>query len=147
MTLELDEEIRSHIDMALCDRMARGENREEAEGAVRREFGNVTQVKEITRSFWRWSWADAWAQQLRYAVRGLKHHRAFALGVIVTLAVGIGMATSVFTLANAVLLRRLPVNDQNRVVALHLLSIGKRDHLPLDVTQFASFRGAGADAE
>ncbi len=49
---ELDEEIRAHLEMAIRDRMARGESREEAEYAARREFGNVPLVREVTRDMW-----------------------------------------------------------------------------------------------
>lgn len=67
---DLDAEIRAHMELAIRDRMARGESREEAERAVRREFGNEVRVKEVTRAQWRGAiglWLDGIRRDLRYA--------------------------------------------------------------------------------
>ncbi len=63
---ELDEEIKTHLRMAVEERMARGESRPEAERAVRREFGNVGQVKEATRVVWGGMWLDRLIQELPF---------------------------------------------------------------------------------
>jgi hypothetical protein len=94
---ELDEEIRSHLDMAVQDRISRGEDPEEAEYAVRREFGNVIRVKEITREMWGGAWMEHLGQDLRFGLRGLRRAPGFAATAVLILGLGIGMATAVFT--------------------------------------------------
>ena len=68
----LDEEIRAHFAMAVADRIARGESPGEAGAAVRREFGNVGHVKEVTREAWGGLWIERLTQDFRYAIRSLR---------------------------------------------------------------------------
>ena len=63
---ELEEELRSHLEMAVQERIERGETVEEAEAAVRREFGNVGLIKEVTRGMWGGMWMEQLIQDLRY---------------------------------------------------------------------------------
>jgi putative ABC transport system permease protein len=114
--VELDEEIRTHFRMAIEERVRRGEPRDEAERAVRREFGNVLQVKETTRAMWGGLWWETLVQDCRYALRALRRTPAFSVTAVVTLALGIGSATGVFMVANGVLLRPLPYPDPDRLV-------------------------------
>jgi predicted permease len=100
---ELDEEIRTHFRMAVEERVARGEPREEAERAVRREFGNDVRVREVTRTMWGGMWMDRLAQDVRYGLRSLRRDPGFALAAAVLLTVGIGANAIVFTLAKGVL--------------------------------------------
>ncbi len=74
---ELDEEIRTHLEMAVRDRMARGESRDDAEAAARREFGNVGHAKEVTREMWGGVWLDRLRQDLRFAARSLRRSPTF----------------------------------------------------------------------
>jgi len=115
---ELDEEIRGHLRMAADERIARGERRHDAEAAARRDFGNVTHVKEVTRESWGAIWLERLVQDLSYAVRGLRRTSAFSVVAILTLALGVGVNTAVFTVVNGVLLRPLPFPDPERLVAL-----------------------------
>ena len=87
---ELDEEIRSHMEIARRERMAQGESASEADAAVRREFGNVGVVKEVTREMWGWGSLERVAQDVRYALRTLWHKPGFAAVTLLTLALGIG---------------------------------------------------------
>lgn len=108
---DLDAEIRAHIQMAIQDRMDRGESREEAERTVRREFGNEIRVKEVTRRQWQGAvgmWLDRLRQDLRYAFRNLKRNPGFSLTAIVTLGIGIGATAAVFSMAEQLLLEPLP---------------------------------------
>ena len=121
---ELDEEIRTHLRMASDARVAQGEARAEADLAARREFGNVTHVKEVTRGAWGRLWLEHLAQDLRFAARSLRHAPGFAAIAVLTTALGIGSTTAVFTVVNAVLLRPLPFASADRLVAP---SYGPRD--------------------
>jgi putative ABC transport system permease protein len=117
--LALDDEIRSHFAMAIADRVARGESVEEAAAAVRREFGNVGHVKEVTRETWGGLWLERLVQDVRYAMRSLRRAPVFAAVAILTLALGIGANTAMFTVVHGILLRPLPFRDPD---ALYLVS-------------------------
>src|SRR5689334_6615434 len=104
---DLDDEIRSHFAMAVADRVARGESPDEALAAARREFGNVAHVKEVTRESWGGAWLERLRQDVRYSVRSLPRAPVFAVTAILTLALGIGVTTAMFTVVRGVLLRPL----------------------------------------
>jgi putative ABC transport system permease protein len=116
--LELDEELLGHMRMAVEDRVARGEHREDAERAVRREFGNLGVVKEVTREMWGGGWLERLAQDVRYGLRTLRRSPAFTIVAGLTLALGIGATTAMFTVVHAVLLRPLAYPRSDRLVRL-----------------------------
>src|SRR5687767_2811437 len=93
---ELDAEIQSHLDMAHRDRVERGESAEQARASVRREFGNVGLVKEVTRELWGWAMLERLGQDLRFGLRMLRRQPGFSAVVLLTLALGIGVNTSMF---------------------------------------------------
>jgi putative ABC transport system permease protein len=115
---ELDEELRSHLEMAVQDRLERGETLEEAEAAVRREFGNVGLVKEVTRETWGWVWLEQLLQDLRYGLRSLRRAPGFTVVTVLTLALGIGANTAIFSVVYGTLLKPLPYRDAQRVLTL-----------------------------
>jgi putative ABC transport system permease protein len=112
---ELDEEIRGHLALAQAERVARGESSDDAAFTARREFGNVSLVKEITREQWGAVWLERLIQDLRYAARSLRRAPAFAVVAILTVALGIGVNTAMFTVVNGVLLRALPFARPDRL--------------------------------
>jgi putative ABC transport system permease protein len=113
---ELDEEIRSHFEMAVADRVARGESPEAALAAVRREFGNVGHVKEVTHETWGGLWLERLTQDVRYALRSLRRAPVFAAVAVLTLALGIGATTAMFTVVRGILLRPLPFHEPDRLL-------------------------------
>jgi putative ABC transport system permease protein len=115
---ELDEELRSHLEMAVRDRIERGETLEEAEAAVRREFGNVGLVKEVTREMWGGMWLDQLLQDIKYGLRFLRRGPGFTLVAVLTLALGIGASTAIFSAVNPILFAPLPYPHADRVMMI-----------------------------
>ncbi len=116
---ELDAEILAHLQMAVDERIARGESPEDAAAAARREFGNVGHVKETSRDMWGGLWLERLGQDLRFGFRMLRRSPGFSLLAILCLTLGIGANAAVFSWIEGILLRPFPaVAHQERLVAL-----------------------------
>lgn len=113
---DLDEEIRSHFRMAVQDRVKAGETEPVAFRSARREFGNVGLIKEVTREMWGWASLERLTNDLRYSMRVLRRSPAFTVVAILSMALGIGANTAIFSLIDAVMLQSLPVRNPNRLV-------------------------------
>jgi predicted permease len=115
---ELQEEIEFHLQEDLDERTACGFTEDESRIAARREFGNRTLVEEDARTAWGWTWLERLGQDVRYAGRMVRRRPGFAAAAIVTLSLGIGANTAVFSILHALLLRSLPVDRPESLVRL-----------------------------
>jgi putative ABC transport system permease protein len=115
---ELDEEIRGYLELTAAEKARGGMAPEEAMQSARRDLGGMEQVKENVRDIRSGAFLDTLTQDLNYALRTLAKNRAFAAIAILTLALGIGANTTIFTVVNAVMLKPLPYPDPDRIFTL-----------------------------
>lgn len=112
----LDDEIQFHLDQQISEYVVAGMDREEARHAAMRAFGNRTLVKEETMETWGWGTLDQLGQDLRYGFRGMRRDLGTTVLAILIAGIGIGSASTVFSVVNALLLRPLPFRDPGRLV-------------------------------
>jgi predicted permease len=115
---ELDIEVEAHLEEKMADLMDSGMPEKEAREKARREFGNVALYRQDSREEWGWVWLETLLQDLRYAVRVLRRNPGFTLVAVFSLAIGIGVNSAMFSLADALLLRPLAVSRPNQVVTV-----------------------------
>jgi predicted permease len=142
---ELGESMREHLAERVEDLVEGGMAREDAEFAAKREFGNVTRIEERSREVWQWPRAESLWADARLAMRRLGRAPGFAATAILTLAIGIGANTAVFSVVNSVLLRPLPYPQAEQLVSLRLQAPGAeglgdfRDQLRLSGSMYFTF--------
>ncbi len=117
---ELDDEIRAHLEMEIEQNIADGMSPEEARLAARRSFGSVALAKENSRTMWRLGPLEMLWRDLTYSLRMLRKDRSFTVIALLSLALGIGANTAIFSLVNTTLLRPLPVEKPEQIVSLLL---------------------------
>jgi putative ABC transport system permease protein len=113
---ELSEEMQAHLTLAEREAKESGQTEKEARAAARREFGNVGVAEEVTRDAWGWRWVAEMWQDVRYGVRNMLRTPGFTAVTILTLALGIGANTAIFSVVDAVLFRALPYRDAGQLV-------------------------------
>src|ERR1700678_4588945 len=117
---DLDAELRAHLEMAAQDARERGETAEAARLAALRDFGNRDLVKETTRDIWGRNPFHGIVDDLRSGLRTFRKNPAFAAILVLTLALGIGANTAIFSLIDAVMLRSLPVSHPAQLVQVRI---------------------------
>jgi predicted permease len=115
---ELDRELRDHLDLEAEEQQTEGRSARQAREAAIRAFGNTTLVKERVREMWTMPAIDRFLQDVRYALGGMRRRPGFSFLAVVSLTLGIGATTAVFSVLNAVALKPLPVRDPGRLVIL-----------------------------
>ena len=128
---DLAREVASHLTLLADDFERRGMSREDARLAARRAYGGVEQAKQAHRDERSLLWLEQTMQDLRYGLRTLSRSPGFTMTALLTLALGIGGCTAIFSLVNAVLIRSLPYGDPSRLV--YLYTPNPRFKLPAEV--------------
>ena len=115
---DLREELEFHLSEEADAREAAGLPPDEARAAARRELGNVTLLQEDTRALWTWTLLEQFAQDARYALRMLARNRTVSAFAVLSLAMGIGAGTAIYSFMDAILLRELPIADPASLVEI-----------------------------
>lgn len=119
---QLDSELRDHVERQVADYVTSGMSEPEARRRARVELGGLEQTKELCRDARGTRWIEELAQDIRYAFRVQSKSPGFAVVTILTLALGIGANTAIFSVLHAVLLTGLPVKEPNRLVTLAIVN-------------------------
>jgi len=135
---ELQEEIDAHLQMAIADRVARGETAETARQAAAREFGNIPLVQDVTRDMWGQAWLEQLGRDIRYALRQLRKSPGFSITATAMLAVAVCANSTVFSWIDGTMLRPIPgARDTGDLVSLQR---GERNFSPTPPFSYLDYR-------
>ena len=140
---DLDAELRFHLDQQIAENLAAGMNAEEARRAAIRSFGNLSSVREETRSTWSWTSVEFFFSDLGAGLRSLSRSPGFTCAAILVIALGLGANIAIFAVIRSVLLKPLPFHDPSRLIVLY--QGRQRDHevnLPVDAGSFWEWQRA-----
>src|SRR5579859_630292 len=116
LEMDLDKELRFHFESQVADKVRSGISEQEARRLTRLEFGGIDQIKEDCRESRGTMGIESLVQDIRYGIRQLRRSPGFAIIAILSLTLGIGANTAIFTLLNAIMLRPLPVQNPGELV-------------------------------
>jgi predicted permease len=116
---ELQDELQFHLDEEANDRRAAGSSDTEARRAARLDLGNPLALREQVRVQWGWTWIEQFGQDLGYAFRVMRANRVFTALTVLSLALGIGANTAIYSFMDAVMMRLLPVKDPGSLVVVN----------------------------
>ena len=136
---DLDEELQSHLRMAAQDRMDRGESLADAEAAARRELGNTGLIKEVAMEVTGGAWFERLLQDMRYSIRVMRRNMGATVVSVLTLTLGIGASTAIFSVVYGVLLRPLPYEKPEQIVRVWEVS-SKGAQMQFADPNFTDFR-------
>ena len=140
MDQELDAELRCHLELQVAEKMRSGVPQAEARRQARLEFGGLEQVKEDCRESRGTMWVTSITQDLRFAMRQLHRSPGFTVVAVLTLALGIGANSAIFSVVDAVLLRPLPFYNPSRLVAVKTTEPGRHDDIGVSYPAFLDWR-------
>ena len=141
LSSDLSEEIQQHLEEEVEELVQEGMPREEALHCARREFGNVARIEEQGREVWAWPWIDNRLADLSFAFRQMRREPLFSVVAGLSIALGIGATTVMFSVVYSVVINPYPYRDASRIVHIHIF-----DHdaflsdLVLSSSQFQRFR-------
>lgn len=139
----LDEDIRDHLARETQDNLDRGMPPDEARRQAMLKFGNVALTREDTRAVWTWQWLDQIVQDSRHAIRALRRNPGYAAVAVLTLALGVGANTAIFSVVHSVLIRPLPYASPEQLVSIssHIPQMQARfPTLPVRAVDFLELR-------
>jgi putative ABC transport system permease protein len=137
---ELNDELASHIAIETARHIQDGESPEAARQIALREFGNVGLVAEVTRDQWGLGWLEQAFADLRYSVRSFLRAPLFSAIVVITLGLGIGSSTTIFSLLDGILLRALPFSNSNQLTVLWELPPQTQKPNVVNLSNFVAWR-------
>jgi putative ABC transport system permease protein len=140
MVGDLSEEMRQHLEEKIEALIAAGMSREEAVHAARRAFGNATLIQQRSREVWMWPFLESLCADVKFALRQLRKSPGFAITATLTLALGIGANSAIFSMVYAVLLQPLPFPSPSRLVAVKATEPDRLDDVGVSYPEFLDWR-------
>src|SRR5271157_74243 len=143
---DLSAEIQEHLAEKVDELVASGMSREEATFAARREFGNVLLIEERSREVWQWPSLENFFMDVRFGARMLRKNPGFTVVAVLTLALGIGANTAIFSLGNVFMFRPLPVKDADRLTVVAVQSKADSDPGQISYLDYLDYRAQSSAA-